>query len=215
MIFKKSSKEDLVYEKIEKFLTMGKECIEKTSETLQGYLEKDENFTDASYAVHQIESNADDIRREIEQLLCQGAFLPFFRADIINFLEQTDEVLDKCESLCDYLVLFKPEFPEDITYGLMEILDHTLKAYSFLVNAYHDLMDDMSAVMEICLKIEREEGKIDKIEWNLQKMVFENEKIDLAQKLLIRDFITFIADLSDIIENSSDRIELIQMTRNI
>ncbi len=214
-MFGKSSKEDQVYKKIDEFLNLGTDCLNKLSETLQLYLENDNRYIDFSYSVHRIESQADDIRREIEQFLIEGAFLPLFRADIIGFLEKTDGVLDKCESLCDYLVLFKPKFPDDIAGGLQEILDHTLKGYSFLCEAYYMLLNDLKKVSELCLKIEREEGKVDKIEWNLQKTLFDIESIELAEKILLRDFISFIADISDIIEDSSDKIELIRMTRSL
>ncbi|MDD3626115.1 MAG: TIGR00153 family protein [bacterium] len=215
MIFKKSSKEDKVYDKIDEFLDLGRDCVVKTSETLQSYLERNDEYVDLSYSVHRIESKADDKRREIEQLLCEGAFLPLFRGDIINFLERADSILDKCESLCDYLVLYRPIFPEEMFNGLLEIFDHTLKAYSFLVEAYHKLMEDMSKVVEISLKIEREEGKIDKLEWQLQKQLFDSKNLQLAEKILIRDFITFLADISDLIEDSSDKIDVIRMTRNL
>ena len=113
------------------------------------------------------------------------------------------------------MVLYRPVFPEEMHNGLMEILDHTLKAYSFLVDAYHKLLEDFSKVVEIGQKIEREEGKIDKLEWQLQKQLFDGQNLQLAEKLLIRDFITFLADISDLIEDSSDKIELIRITRNL
>ena len=49
----------------------------------------------------------------------------------------------------------------------------------------------------------------------MEVTLFDIESIELAEKILLRDFISFIADISDIIEDSSDKIELIRMTRSL
>ena len=70
-------------------------------------VEGEKEFKDVAYKIHKTESEADTVRRKIELMLYQGAFLPIYREDYIVLLELIDKVANMAESASDFILLAK------------------------------------------------------------------------------------------------------------
>ena len=82
------------------------EYIGRTLENLEkvflAILQNDETSIEI-YAeeVHKMESAADSKRREMENAMYQGAFLPNFRGDFLGLAESFDKVANEAENVVD------------------------------------------------------------------------------------------------------------------
>ena len=62
--------------------------------------------------------------------------------------------------------------------------------------------------------IRAQESRVDVIEQNLYKQIF-SMNIGLAERTQIAKFIELICDISDIIENIADKIQIMLITRKV
>ena len=171
---------------------------------------------ECSLNIHRKEHEADILRRKILQLIEKGAFIATVRGELLNFVERVDNIADKAEAVGDYYVLYSPHIKEKEYSKLKEISKITLEAFEKLIEAYKNLFDNFEETLFYCREIEGLEEEVDKIEWDLKKALFnKNNNEDLAMKILKKDFINHLADISDRIEDASDILEIMVMKRKI
>lgn len=177
--------------------------------------DKDHNAKECSLNIHKKEHEADVLRRNILQIVEKGAFLPTMRGELLSFVERVDDIADKVESVGDYYVLYSPLISEEEYNKLVEIGNITLEAFTKLVTAYKILFTNFDEALVYCQEIEKLEENVDKIEWDLKTALFKRTDEELAMKILKKDFINSLCDISDRIENSSDILEIMVVKRKI
>lgn len=170
---------------------------------------------ECSMNIHKMEHEADILRRNILQIIEKGAFLPTMRGELLSFVEKVDGIADKVESVGDYYVLYSPFITEEEYHKLLDIGNITLEAFNKLVTAYKVLFTNFDEALVYCQEIEQMEEAVDKIEWDLKKALFENQNEELAMKILKKDFINSLCDISDRVEDASDILEIMVVKRKI
>ncbi len=164
--------------------------------------------------VHQMENSADrSLTVMIESL--GGAYLPSTREDLITIATSCDRVANKCEHTAMMMVFQKFVFPEEFNADIMEMLKITRNAFELLEKAIDKLFANLGGLIKdhsILNEIRDEESKVDKIEEALYEKVY-NLDLPLAERRQLGDFVDLIADLSDIIENIADNIQIMLITR--
>ncbi|MGM0381839.1 MAG: TIGR00153 family protein [bacterium] len=178
------------------------------------YLNENERYDDLGFEVHNSEHRADEIRREVERQIYEGAFMPSFREDYILFIELIDAIADQAEVCADMIAQQKPHVPEEIKSNFKEMIQEiplTYRPFQELVREKN--MNDARRANELIDKIEASEQAVDRMEWGLIKDVFANDSLSLAQKIHLRNFIALIAGISDRVEDASDRV-IILMARS-
>jgi len=164
--------------------------------------------------VHQMENAADrSLTVMIESL--GGAFLPSTREDLITIATSCDRVANKCEHTAMMMVFQKFTFPEEFNADIMEMLKITRNAFELLEKAIDKLFANLGGLIKdhsILMEIRDEESKVDKIEESLYEKVY-NLDLPLAEQRQLGDFVDWIADISDIIENIADNIQIMLITR--
>ena len=125
-----------------------------------------------------------------------------------------DKVAGQCERVCKMYVLERPEIPKDLIPLMEQLVKQTLDEFEPLKQAFELLDTNMIQAVEFCGKVEQVEKAIDKTEWDLKKEIF-NSDMELARKLQLRDIVTQMAIISDLLENVSDKIELVAMKRRV
>lgn len=164
--------------------------------------------------VHQMENAADrSLTVMIESL--GGAFLPSTREDLIAIATSCDRVANKCEHTAMMMVFQKFTFPEEFNADIMEMLKITRNAFELLEKAIDKLFANLGGLIKdhsILMEIRDEESKVDKIEESLYERVY-NLDLPLAEQRQLGDFVDWIADISDIIENIADNIQIMLITR--
>ena len=193
-------------------------CVSKFIEVIKLYVENGdtERVRNLSKNVHKLESNADDIRRKIIKLLVKEKYLlPNTRRDFLTLLEYIDKIADYTEAALDYVILQSMDVSEIGRDKLFEMLDLTLKQYMLLEDAIDYLFEDMEDAYDLVAEVEQIESEIDDIERLLISRVSDRDDLNYGLKALYRDFITMIGNISDIVEDTGDEIELIIAMRKV
>lgn len=207
-------KENNVFATIDKHLEAVNSTIVKLKELVEAYLNGEvERAEVLMKEVEELERGADNLRREIETMLYQGAFLPVNRGDYARLSELVDSVADAAESAAHSLILAKPKVPSELKGEILELLDYSLRTYQLLEKAVKALNTDVDEAIEYAKKTEIAEEEADKIEYSLLRKVFESEKITTFAKIIWDKVITKIGDIADRAEDASDQVLLMALKR--
>jgi len=208
MLFGRGKKgEKKIRSLFDEHLNIIENCLDKLKELTVNYIDDSIVYKENAFDVHKLEGRADDIRRDIEKEIHAGAFFPFLREDYINLAERIDKIADRAESVSDFYVLVNPVIPKQLHGAIKEITENSIAAYPRFKEILGLLHFDMTQVLSKAAQINAVEGKVDKLEWDLMKRIFRLE-IDLSHKLVLRELVWSIANISDRIQDASDRIEI-------
>jgi predicted phosphate transport protein (TIGR00153 family) len=193
------------------------EVVARTREVLDDYLA---GRLDAAKAgainVDHLETDADDMRRAVSDLLYRGAFLPIFRSDIHEFVEQMDRIADRAEETSDFLLGQRPEIPAEFHEALRLIPHHTQEAFGALhhaVTTFFSTLDER-VIRDRLRIVGVTESTIDDIEWKLTRQIFTAD-LPLAAKIHVNQFLETLTEISDQIEDTGDRLELLHIGSNL
>lgn len=174
-----------------------------------------ETLKSLSEGVSETENAADISLRRMIDSLSETAFLPSTRAELIEIATGCDRVANKCEYIAKMSVAqrfgWSTEYSEDlmkilsITHEQFEILEQCISA---LFSDFGELLKDHSALDEI----RKLETDVDMIESKLYEVIFTAED-ELAKKSQAAHFVEALCDLSDVIENLADKIQIMLITR--
>lgn len=215
MLSKKNSKK--IYECITEQINDVENCVisfetfmraattpETVSETLQTL----------ALDIQRKEANADiSLRRMIDSL--SGAFLPSTRQDLITIATRCDKIANKCESIALMTVWHKFRFPESYNAPIMDILAITHEQFQILQKAIIMMFTEFGSLLKdhsILDDVRAKESQVDAIETDLYKKIFDTD-MSLAEKLQMQTFVEHICDISDVVENIADEIQIMLITR--
>ena len=153
------------------------------------------------------------LRRVVDQL--SDSFLPITRTHLITLVQCTDDVANLCQEIVRHVMLEKIDFPTPIRADLLEVIAITktqltilYKAIDLLINDYKTLNNDRRVLDDV----RHEESKVDHIQARMHGCIFSLD-ISLAEKVYYRDIMERICELSDMIENISDKIQIMLIER--
>lgn len=207
-------KENDVFEAIDRHLNVVYETVKTFERLIEAYLNGDfERAKELEEEVGTLESEADKLRRSIELMLYEGAFLPASRGDYVRLSELIDQVADAAESAAHTLILAKPKVPEELKKDLMNLVRESVKTYEKLMEAVKALNRDVDKAIELAKETEDLEENADEVEYRLKGMVFESETITTYAKLIWNQILTKIGDIADRAEDASDQVMLMAIKR--
>ena len=176
-----------------------------------------ETLSALSDSVAQAENTADQsLRRMIDSLLTES-YLPSTKEDLIAISTSCDKVANKCESVAKSIVNRRFRFPAQYTEDIMNILKITHDQFQILEESVRMLFEKFGALIKdhsILDRIRSLESQVDAIEENLYREIYATE-LDLAHQDQIALILENICDLSDIIENIADTIQIMLITRKV
>jgi predicted phosphate transport protein (TIGR00153 family) len=148
------------------------------------------------------ETEADEIRRDIERRLYDGAFMPIERGDYSRMVEAVDKVANQCEAVAQFLLLTRPELSDETKEGLIQIMDATLRCYQHIEGMFQKF-EEGKTVMELAHKVEEEERNVDSLFAKIVSNLFESD-LELARKIHVKMLLDRAAAISNRIEDASD-----------
>lgn len=212
MLFKKETK---VQELIQKHVQIVGEAVNSWKEAFSYYLEENkEGFQAKTLAVIELESKADEVRKEAQLILYEGAYLPIFREDLLDFLELTDNIADDAEKGVNFLKIENPVILPSWNEEIKTIVGKSQQAFVFFQEAFAILFKERSTALSSTHKVQRAEKEVDKLQDGLLEKIFQSQ-LSLAHKLQIRDLILTIGHVSDSSENASDKVALMAIKGRI
>lgn len=164
--------------------------------------------------VHRAESIADDIRREIEVLMYTKALFPESRGDILRLLETMDRVPNHAESTIRMIWNQHLSIPKQIHPEILNLVDVCCRCVDVMLDAAAKLFTDYTNATVAVGKIDEIESEADRIEATLIETIFVSQ-MDPMDKILLRDLVKHISEISDRAENVGDHIRISIAKRSI
>ncbi len=161
------------------------------------------------------ENAADVSLRAMIDSLSGGAYLPSTREDLIAIATSCDKIANKCETVAKVIVLHKFICPEEYAEQFNEIFDITKQQFELLEESVSMLFSKLNALQNdpaILDRIRALESMVDAIEDSLNDSIYESD-MALAEKMQISNVVDFFCDISDIIEDIADKIQIMLIAR--
>ena len=89
---------------------------------------------------------------------------------------------------------------------MKNMLIHTHLAVQALTHATDSLFSDLRSVRQHVEEVSRQESEVDKIEYKLLQMVFENKKYDLAMQYQLKGILKQIGRVTNLAEDVADAV---------
>lgn len=155
-----------------------------------------------------IEREGDSIRREIISTIYEGAFLPYLRRDICKFVEILDSVFDVVEDAA--FLCMDMKIPEHITDECIQVAFLNAKISEMLLITFEAMLNGED-LREKTLAIRIYEKKIDDIKFSLIGQIRKIPVSSFWEGKTLSDFITSLTGISDIVEDASDHLQIINL----
>ena len=210
------SKQKKIENRMKEYNEQVSNCMDIFREALKQYCQNPDRDTiqERFNEVHRAESQADDIRREIEVMMYTKALFPESRGDILGLLETMDKVPNQAESVVRMIWNQHISIPENLCSELLGLVDICCRCVEVMLGAAGMLFSDFASATVAVGKIDELESQADHIEAALIEKVF-TEQPDSIEKLLLRDLIKSISGISDRAENVGDHIRITVVKRNV
>jgi len=186
-------------------------------EGVKYYLSEEfETFEERLNRIDALESDADEGRREIENMLYEHTLLPDARGDVLGIIENTDEVLNVTAETLTQFSVEQPGFPEEYHKRILDLSEVSISSLDQLVAAIRAYFRDVSRVRDDINKALFYEKEADKIADSIKRQIFQSETItDFSRKLHLRDCVTNIENISDTAEVVCDRLSIAAIKRSV
>jgi predicted phosphate transport protein (TIGR00153 family) len=158
--------------------------------------------------VIELEREGDSVRREVISHVYEGAFLPYLRPDLCKFVEIVDEVFGLLKDTASYYLdtdLPEPLKDECVRVGLLNF-----RMSEMLLITYEAMLKGED-LQEKILAIRIYEKKIDDIKFNLFSEAKEVPIATFWAGKMLSDLLSSLTEISDIIEDASDHLQIINV----
>ena len=209
-------KQKTIEKDVFEYLDCWMECLQYFKEGMGVYLAEGlgEKFDYYVQQVHKTEDRADELRRKVEWEMYSKALIPESRGDILGFLETMDKLPNKAESLLNQIKLQRLEFPKELKPNLERIVRLSCEAIQLVHDASTRLLNRNGDICNLTDKIDTKETECDHAEQNTIEKIFLMD-IDKADKILFKEFIIELGNLTDRAEDVADRLTLLSVKRRV
>ena len=173
-----------------------------------------EEFEERLKRVSNLETEADHLRRDIENQLYSNTLIPDSRGDVLGLIETADQLLTKFEGSLWAFSIEKPEIPEEFRHGYKKLTSMVIKAADELSLGARAFFRSPYDVQTHNHKVQLYEKEADMLSTSLKRDIFESD-LDLARKLHLREFVEQIDGIADLAEDIADRLAIYSIKRTV
>lgn len=198
------------------------DSVKKTMISFEGFMRSAmtpetpiETLVAMKNGVCEAEAKADVALRQMIDSLLSEAFLPSTKKDLIEVATTCDRVANKCEHATLVMVRQNLRLPVEYTEEIMKILSICHAQFDILEDAISTMFSNLKVLVKdhsILDEIRRMETEVDVLESGLYEKIFARED-ELALKMQMSDLVEMICDVSDIIENVADKLQIMLIIR--
>ena len=204
LLFKKQY---AVEEKVQRLLRFLVDMAHLYQAAYESYFEGSlEEFSQRNQELDQIEKQLDELGHQSQMTLLHESMMPNSRDDLLWFLTKLDKVPSSFKHSLVDILFEKPEIPEELHSSMKNMLIYTLLAVQALAQATDSLFSDLRSVRQHVEEVRRQESEVDKIEYKLLQMVFENKKYELAIKYQLKGILKQIGRVTNLAEDVADAV---------
>jgi len=201
-------------QKIDGFFDKLSEAAEVYRWAVHIYLKEglNENFEARLDRVNAVESDADQLRRQIEKQLYSNTLIPDSRGDVLGLIETADQLLSQFEGSLWAFSIETPDISAEFKDDFKKLTSMVVKAVDELGLSARAFFRSPHDVPVYNHKVMLYEKEADIIGTNLKKAIF-NSDLDLAHKLHLREFVEQIDSIADMAEDVADRLAIYAIKR--
>jgi predicted phosphate transport protein (TIGR00153 family) len=192
-----------------------KECAWMFKRAVECYVEQDcEEFDKLTEDVAMLESQADELKRNLRNHLPRGIFMPMDKFVLLDCLREQDHVLDDVEEAL-YWLSFKPMagIPEELVGDFLHLIDAVIPAIEKMPDMSEQAIvyfrsgteENRNKLKSIVREIYQAEKEADHLEHELKKKAFTLLKDPVEIYHIVR-LVEIIGDICDHAQNASDRM---------
>lgn len=174
----------------------------------------DETFEVKAKQLHQHESDGDDLRREIEIQMYAKSLLPESRGDMLGLIESMDEVPGQAQSILWQISTQNLQLPNYLSRDAEELIGFSRETVDTVLDAVDDLLGERERVRELTQVIDNNESMCDDLERKMIKKIFDSDQ-PVAEKLLLKELVLELGEISDLCEKISDRITIFNIKQQV
>ncbi len=212
-IFKKNKK---LLDMLEQYLSVVKETIDEFSEAFQYLLKSgiDEHFKVLGSQTHKKESNADDLRRDIELEMYEKSLLPESRRDLLEVIEMIDRIPNRAESILSMFYTQHTELLDEIKDDMDELLKISIDSVDYVIGLTNSCFKPDGKMKELARFIDNNESVGDHLERKMIRTIFGMD-IDTGEKILQKEFILELGAICDLCESVKDKLVITSIKRSV
>ena len=209
-------KQEKVEQMLDRYFALCDRCFESFEQALDLFFDEGvcDEFIAAVDATHRAESEADDMRRDIELTLYGKALLPESRGDILGLLETFDGLPNIAETVGFVLTYQGSAMPEELKGEYRKLVDVNIEGYRLARKAADQLMNNPKVVLGTTKEVDQKESASDTLERALIRKIFELDVTD-GTKLMLKEIVLLTGDITDRAQRVADRIGLVAIKRQI
>ncbi len=205
-----------IEKEIDNFLDLASESGLIYLQGINAYLvDKLDSFAEHLSHIVETEKSADTLRRSVEDLLYRKTLIPESRGDVLELIERMDALLGQFKGVMFRVEIERPFidplFHEDLN-TLNNAAVQAVEAATLSVRAY---FKDVSQVADHMHKIAFWETESDKASTRMQKVIFADDRLDLAKKMQLRDMVKHIDRIADQAEDLAERLAIFVIKRSL
>ena len=213
-IFRQANKS---IELIENFLDIIDQGVIIFKEGVKNYLYGNrDNFVHNLQTLSVLETDADIIKRKIENILYTQSLMPQLRGDILKLLEELDNIIDLAKTNLFQFDVEVPFIPATLNQDFIKLTELSGLAIESVIPAATAYFRDPESVKEKLHRVYLYEKEADKLADAIKRKVFqEMPDIKLSERFHLRYFTLHIEILSDAAEKAADVLSIMAIKRTI
>jgi predicted phosphate transport protein (TIGR00153 family) len=186
-------------------------------EGIRNYLYGDrEKFLDNLRTLSTLETDADIIKRKVEQLLYTQSLMPQLRGDILNLLEELDSIIDLAKTNLFQFDVEVPFIPAELNQDMIKLSELSCNAVESVIPAARSYFRDPDSIKEKLHRVYLYEKEADKLADSIKRKVFQGMPgMKLSEKFHLRYFTLHIENLSDAAQRAADLLAIMAIKRTI
>lgn len=213
MRLKLFKREESIIGKIEAYLEQIDKCRDRFIAAFGALIVDPSDVSRGPVAdVHAAEAKADDLRRSIELTLYEKALIPESRGDVLGLIETVDRIPNSFEHIVADMHVQQLAVPKKFRERFLNLVEVNVDAYNAMRDSVRDFFYNRKNTVERLSHIDERESKSDQLQRKLIKNIFAAD-MDTGEKILLRDLVNQIGEISDGAEQCADRLILAVVKR--
>jgi len=202
---------------IERFLDKIDQGVLIFQEGVKNYLyDNKENFADNLKTLSTLETEADIIKRKIENILYTQSLMPQLRGDIMRLLEELDNFIDLTKTNLYQFDVEVPFIPAQLHKDMIKLTELSVLAAETVIPTARAYFRDPESIKEKIHRVYLYEKEADKLADTIKRKVFQDmPTLKLSEKFHLRYFTLHIENLSDAAERAADLLTIMAIKRTI
>lgn len=169
--------------------------------------------------ISRLETQADQLKRDLRLHLPKGVFLPVSRTDLLELLTMQDEIANTAEDISGIMLGRKMQIPTSLAEGFGQFLHRAIDASiqaNKAINELEELLEtgfagpEVQLVENMIIKLDEIEADTDLQQINLRTALFTMEKsLDPIDVIFLYKIIESIGNLADQAQQVGERLLLL------